>query len=186
MTQPPDPPSPNVLAPLTAYAASPRGGRAGRTWTVDELLPLLDPTVSVAAIAERMGVKRSVVSNELARMRRFGLPVPVRSTSEERSPRTIAIEADLRSGMTNAEAARRHEVAEPWVRQIRIRAGIPPRTRPWTDDDRQVLITHQDRPVHEMATLLDRSVRAVYAQRQLLIAQGRIRPKKMRRPKPAA
>ena len=166
MTKPPYPPPHNVLAPLTAYAALPRGGRAGRTWTVDELLPLLDPTVSVTAIAERMDVKRAVVTYELIRLREAGFPVPERPTGGERSPRAIAIEADLRSGMTNAEAARRPGVQQPWVREIRIRAGIPPRTRPWSDEERQFLVTHQDRPVRELAELLGRFERVVYSQRQ--------------------
>ena len=171
-----------MLNRLTAYAAKPRSSRASRTWTVDDLLPLLDPTVTVAVIAERMGVQRAVVTYELVRMRRAGLPVPDRlMQGGERSARTIAIEADLQFGMTDAEVARKHGVKPPWVREIRMRAGIPPRTRPWTDDERHVVITLQDWPVQDVAVLLNRPVRAVYTQRQQLIAQGRIQPKFARR-----
>lgn len=185
MTHPPDPTSSDLQTQLADYAAAPRGNRARRTWTVDELLPLLDPSAPVAAIAARIGVKRAVVTYELLRMRRAGLPVPTRPMGGQRSPRTIAIEDDLRSGMIVADVARKYGLTVPRVREIRIRAGIPPVTRSWSDQDRQFLITHQDRPVQDLAVLLNRSVRAVYGQRQQLIAQGRIRPKKVRRRKRA-
>lgn len=170
----------DTLARLTDYAAEPRGNRSGRTWTVDELAPLLDRSAPVAAIAERMNVTRSVVTYELIRMRRAGFPVPDRPARRKRSPRAIAIEDDLRSGLTDAETARRHGVGQPWVREIRLRAGIPPCARSWTDDERQLVIDHQRLPVHEAAALVGRSVFAVYGERRQLIAAGRIRAKTVR------
>lgn len=87
--------------------------------------------------------------------------------------------------MIVAEAARRHEVTEPWVREIRDGAGISPSKRFWTDHERQFVVTYQDRPVRDQAALLGRSERAVFNQRTKLIAKGVIVPKIMRTRKPA-
>lgn len=120
---------PATLARLTAYAARPRGNRSGRTWTVDELLTLLDGTVPVTAIMDRLGVPRAAVTYELVRLRRAGFPVPARPCGWARSPRSLAIEDDLRAGMTDAEASRRYGVTPVRVWQIRTRAGILVRGR---------------------------------------------------------
>lgn len=128
-----------------------------------------------------MGVKRAVVTFELVQLRRAGFLVPERPTWRERSSRAIVIEDDLRAFLTNAEAARRHAASQPW---IRVRAGIPPCTRPGTDHERQLVIANQDRPVHEVADLVNRSVFVVYGEQQRLIAKGRIGPLKERPRKP--
>lgn len=177
MTQPSDSPSADLLARLFAYAEKPRGNRSGRIWTVQELLSLLDPKESVAAIAERMGIKRAVVTYELVRMRRAGFVVPDRPMGTGRLPRTIAIENDLRVGMIVADVARKYGVTAPRVREIRDRAGIPVRRWRWTDQERQLVIVHQDRPTPEVAKLIGRSVSAVDRERSQLIAQELVRPK---------
>ncbi len=118
-----------TLARLEAYASAPRGSRSGRPWTVDEILTLLDGAVPVTAIMDQLGVKRATVTYELVRLRRAGFPVPVRPGNWTRSPWTLAIEADLRAGLTDAEASRRHGVTPVRVWQIRVRAGIPARRR---------------------------------------------------------
>lgn len=176
----PLPLDPATLARLEAYAATPRGNRSARTWTVDELLTLFDPTVPVTAIMDRLGVKRAVVTYELVRLRRAGFPVPDRPSGGARSPRTIAIEDDLRAGMSDAEAARRHGVSPVRVQQVRVRAGLPTTRRLWTEGDREVLIAHQDRPTRDVAEMVGRPVRAVDAERLQLIAEGRITPKIVR------
>jgi len=131
-----DPPlDPDLLARLIAYAAAPR---ATRTWTLAELRPLFDPAVSVSTIAGRLGVKRAVVTYELVRVRRAGFPVPVRPSGGERSSRTLAIAGDLRTGMSIEDVARKYGLTEPRVREIRIRAGIPVRSRLWSVDDESV------------------------------------------------
>ncbi|MBA2753673.1 MAG: hypothetical protein H0U40_04320 [Chloroflexia bacterium] len=171
---------PATLARLEAYAAERRGNRRGHTWTVIELLPLLDPTVPVRTIAADLGVPRAAVTYELVRLRRAGFPVPERPTGGTRSARTIAIEADLRAGLIDAEAARRHGVSAVRVREVRLRAGIPALSRRWTEDERAVLIACQARPTPEVAALLGRSVRAIEGERYRLIGQGRIRAKIVR------
>lgn len=168
---------PETLDRLTVYAAAPRGNRATRTWTVAELRRLLDPAVSVQTIAADLGVPRATVTYELVRLRRTGFPVSRRPSHWTRSPRSLAIEADLRAGMTEAEAARRHGVTPARVREVRIRAGIPVSHRAWTEDERSVVIIHQDRPTPEVAAMLGRSRRAVDSMRAQLIAEGRIRAK---------
>ncbi len=164
------------MAQLHAYAAQPRSPKA-RPWTVDELLSLLDPAVPVTAIMDRLGVARHIVTFELIRLRRAGFPVPRRPGNWARSPRSLAIEEDLRAGMTGAEVARRHGVTEARVSDIRTRAGIPKRQWAWTDDERALVIAYQDRPTREVAALVGRTVRAVDTERSRLIAGGRIRPK---------
>lgn len=145
---------------------------------MDELLPLLDATVSVASIAEGKGVKPALVTYELVPMRQAGLPVPVRLKGFERFSGTIAIEDDLRAGMSIADVARKHGVTAPKVSGIRSQAGIPTDVARWTEVERRLIITHQDRSAREVVTLLGRTVRAVSAQRSLLIAEGLVRPKK--------
>ncbi len=184
MTQPPDPPTPELLDQLAAYAAQPCGNRAVHLWTVDDLLTLFDPTVPVTAIMEALGVTRPVVTYELVRLRRAGFAAPDRPTGGERVPRTRAIEADLRAGMTDAEVARRHGVSGVRVWQVRVRAGIPVQQRAWTEAERTLVIAHQDRAAREVAAMVGRSVRAVEAERSRLIGHGRIRPK-IRRPRRA-
>lgn len=132
MTQPPS----NILARLAAYAAAPRGNRSVRTWTVDDLTLLLDPTVSVNQIMARLDIEtRATVTYELVRLRRAGFAVPRRSNGSVRAPRTLAIEADLRAGMTSAEAARRHGVSPSRIWEMRVRAGIPTRHQGWTEEE---------------------------------------------------
>jgi len=109
---------------LTAYAAAPCGNRATRTWTLAELGPLFDPAVPVSTIAGRLGVKRAVVTYELVRVRRAGFRFPVRPSGGERSSRTLAIEDDIRSGMTDAEAARRHGVTPARGSSVRGSGGL--------------------------------------------------------------
>lgn len=178
---PSDPPlDPDLLDRLTAYAAAPRGNRAGRTWTLAEVLTLFDPAVPVTAIMARLGVKRAIVTYELVRLRRAGFPVPGRSGNWARSPRTLAIEGDVRAGMTDAEVAREHGVSPERVWEIRSRAGIPTTRRFWTEQERVILLAHQDRPAREVAALMNRTVRAVETERSKLIIKGRIRPKIVR------
>lgn len=177
----PTPIDPTTLAQLDAYARQPRGNRSGRTWTVDELLLLLDPTVTVATSMDRLQIeKRAVVTYELVRLRRAGFPVPGRTNGSVRAPRTIAIEDDLRAGLTDAEAARRYEVSPGRINEIRHRAGIRVQHHEWTDEERALVIAHQDRSAREVAALVGRSVRAVGGLRSQLIAEGRIRPKIVR------
>ncbi len=171
---------PETLDRLTAYAAAPRGNRATRTWTVAELRRLLDPAVPVQTIAADLGVPRAAMTYELVRLRRAGFAVPRRPSNWTRSARTLTIEADLRAGMSDAEAARWHEVTPAWIREVRIRAGIPVSHRAWTEDERAVVITHQDRPTREVAAMLGRSRRAVDSIRAQLIAEGQIRAKIVR------
>ncbi len=128
-----------------------------------------------------LNVKRAVVTYELVRLRRAGFPVPERPTGGRRSTRTIAIEDDLRAGLTDAEVARRHGVSPVRAREIRGRAGIPVSRGAWTDAERAVLIAHQDRPAREVAALVGRTVRAVETERSKLIIEGRIKPKIVRR-----
>lgn len=176
-----DPPlDPDLLDRLTAYAAAPRGNRAGRTWTLAELLTLFDPAVPVTAIMARLGVKRAVVTYELVRLRRAGFPVPVRPGNWARSTRTLAIEGDVRAGMTDADVAREHGVSPVRVWEIRSRAGIPTTRRFWTEQERVILLAHQDRPAREVAALMNRTARAVETERSRLIIKGRIRPKIVR------
>lgn len=118
---------PETLDRLTAYAAQPRGNRATRAWTVADLLLLLDSAVPVARIATDLGVPRHVVTYELIRLRRAGFPVPDRPSGVRRAPGTRALEADLRAGMTDAEAARWYGVTPARVREVRVWAGIPSR-----------------------------------------------------------
>lgn len=167
-------------AQLAAYAATPRGNRAIRTWTIVELLPLFDPTIPVWTIAEQMGVPRATVTYELVRLRRAGFPVPRRTSGSVRAPRTLAIENDARAGMTDAEASRRHGVSPSRVWEMRRRAGMPVQPRGWTDEERDLVIAHQDRSAREMAALVGLSVRAVDGLRSQLIGEGRIRPKIVR------
>lgn len=108
MDEPP-PIDPATMAQLLAYAAQPRSPKA-RPWTADELLSLLDPAVPVTTIMDRLGVARHIVTFELIWLRRAGFPVPRRPGNWARSPRSLAIEEDLRAGMTGAEVARRHGV----------------------------------------------------------------------------
>ncbi len=143
MTEPP-PIDPATLVRLEAYAAEPRVRRTVRSWTLEKLLTLLDPAISVTAIMDRLGVPRAVVTYELVRLRRAGFDVPVRPTGAERSSRTRAIEDDLRAGMTNTDAARVHGITPGRVREIRIRAGIPPRGRIWTEAERAIVIAIDD------------------------------------------
>lgn len=167
---------PDTMTVLKAYAARPRGNRTFHAWTVDELLPLLDPTVPAQTIAARLGVAEHVVTYELVRMRRAGLPVPLRP--KPRTARTLAIEADLRAGMPEAEVARRHGVGGNRVAAIRGMAGIaPPVIRVWTDDERTVVTAYGHRPVREVADVLGRPVRAVYTERQNLMRRGLLPPK---------
>jgi len=182
MTQPPpDPPPSNILVRLTAYAAAPRGNRSVRTWTIDDLTLLLDPTVCVNQIMARLHIEtRETVTYELVRLRRAGFTVPRRSNGSVRAPRTLAIEADLRAGMTSAEASRQHGVSPARVWEMRVRAGIPARHHGRTDEERGLVIAHQDRLAREVAELVGRSVRAVDGLRSQLIAEGRIRAKIVR------
>lgn len=168
---------PATLARLEAYAVEPRVRRTVRPWTVDELMLLLNPAVPVTAIMDRLGVKRAVVTYELVRLRRAGFVVPDRPCSWERSPRTRAIESDLRAGMTATDAARKHGLSPARIREIRVRAGIPARPWAWTDDERTILVARQDQPTRDVAALLGRTVRAVDAERSRLIGQCRIRPR---------
>lgn len=173
----PAPIDPETLTALKAYAAVARRPTA-RPWTVAELLMLLDLTTPVTAIMDRLDVPRPVVSRELRRLRRAGFPVPDRPRGWTRSPRTDAIEADLRDGMSDAGAARRHGVTPGRVWEIRNRAGIPASDRAlWTDDERALVIALQDRPSKEVGAMLGRTSVAVDRQRRRLIRQGRIRPK---------
>jgi len=175
-----DPPILDLLDRLTAYAAAPRGNRAGRTWTLAELLTLFDPAVPVTAIMARLVVKRAVVTYELVHVRRAGFPVPARSSGGERSSRTLAIEGDVRAGRTDAEVAREHGVSPGRVWEIRSRSGIATTRRFWTEAERALVIAHQDRPTPEVAALLGRSVRGVDRVRSILITEGRIRAKIVR------
>lgn len=164
---------PAMLARLTTYAAQPRGNRSVRRGTVAELVPLLDATVPVGAIAARLGVSRHVVTYELGRLRRSGFPVPDRLSGGVRSPRIIAIEDDLRSGMPDAEATPKHGVTPVRAWLIQDRAGIPTHHWPWTEAERTTLVANQDRSAREVAALLGRTVRAVDTQRQALMREGR-------------
>ncbi len=168
---------PDLLDRLAAYAAPPRGNRATRTWTIAELLPLFDPAIPVWTIAEQMGVPRATVTYELVRLRRAGFVVTDRPMGAVQSPGSHAIEADLRAGLRDAEVARRHGVTPVRVWQIRHRVGIPVRPTRWSDQERAVLIAHQERPAREVAEMVGRTVRAVDAERSRLIAQGRIAAK---------
>ncbi len=168
-----------TLAQLESYASVPRS-RTVRSWSVVELLTLLDPAVPVTAIMDRLGVKRAVVTYELVRLRRAGFSVPDRPSGGVRSPRTLAIEDDLRAGMTDAAAARRHAVSPQRIGQVRHRAGISVRTKVWTEQERDILIAYQDRPACEVAEMVGRTVRAVDGERSRLIAQGRIKAKIVR------
>ena len=174
------PTDPAIVAKLDDYARQPRGNCSGRTWTVDELLLLLDPAVPVTAIMERLNVKRAVVTYELVKLRRVGFPVPGGTNGSVRAPRTIAIEDDLRAGLTKSEAGRRYEVSPGRINEIRHRAAILVQHHGWTDEERTLVIAHQDRSAREVAALVGRSVRAVDGLRSQLIAEGRIRPKKVR------
>ncbi len=111
---------------------------------------------------------------------RAGFPVPARPGAWARSPRSLAIEDDLRAGLTDAAVARRHGVSPARVREIRIRAGIPVQPHGWTEAERTLVIAHQDRSAREVAALLGRTVRAVDGERSRLIRQGRIRAKIVR------
>ncbi len=172
---------PDLLDRLTAYAAAPRGNRA---WTLAELRPLFDPAVPVSTIAGRVGVKRAVVTYELVRVRRAGFPVPVRPSGGERSSRTLAIEGDVRAGMTDADVAREHGVSPVQVWEIRSRAGIPTTRRFWSEAERALVIAHQRR--HLMGRRWwGGPVRGVDRMRSILIAEGRIRSKRSRHRRPA-
>lgn len=173
---------PAILDQLTAYATRPRGNRSLHVWTVDELLILLNPAIPALTIAAGLGVAEHVVTYELVRMRRAGLPVPTRRTRYVRSERTIAIEADLRAGMPEADVARRHGVRTERVGEVRRSIGLPSNARPWTDEERAVVIEYQHQPVREVAEALGRPVRAVYMERQNLIARGLLQPK-IKRPR---
>ncbi|MDQ3442533.1 MAG: hypothetical protein M3490_02860 [Chloroflexota bacterium] len=149
---------PATRARLTAYAAAPRGNRAGRTWTLAELLTLFDPAVPVTAIMARLGVKRAVVTYELVRLRR--------------------------AGMTDADVAREHGVSPVQVWEIRSRAGIPTTRRFWSEAERALVIAHQRR--HLMGRRWwGGPVRGVDRMRSILIAEGRIRSKRSRHRRPA-
>ncbi len=173
-------PSTDLLTQLTAYAALPRGNRSGHLWTVDELLPLLDPAIPVWTIAEQMGVPRATVTYELVRLRRAGFAVPERPCNWTRSPRTFAIEDDPRTGMTDAAVARRCGMSPGRINEFLRRAGIPSLSRRWTEAEREVLIAHQDQPAHAVAALVGRTLRAVDRMRSILIAEGRIGAKIVR------
>ena len=175
-------PDPALLARLAAYAATPHGNRATRTWTIAELRPLFDPAIPVWTIAEQMGVPRATVTYELVRLRRAGFAVPERPCNWTRSPRTFAIEDDLRTGMTDAAVARRYGMSPGRINEIRRRAGIPSLSRRWTEAEREVLIAHQDQSAHAVAALVGRTLRAVDGERGRLIAQGRM-PAKIVRPR---
>ncbi len=82
--------------------------------------------------------------------------------------------------MTDAEVVRRHGMSPVRVWQVRVRAGIPANSRTWSDEERALLIAHQDRPAREVAALMNRTVRAVETERSKLIIKGRIRPKIVR------
>jgi hypothetical protein len=139
--------------------------------------------VSVTEIMARLNIeKRPMVIYELVRLRRAGFAVPERPCNWTRSPRTFAIEDDLRTAMTDAAVARRYGVSPGRINEIRRRAGIPGPLRRWTEAEWEVLIAHQDQPAHAVAALVGRTRRAVDGERGRLIAKGRM-PAKIVRPR---
>ncbi len=141
MTEPP-PIGPTSLDHLEAYVAEPRIQRTLRPWSMEELVMLLDPAIPVTAIMDQLGVKRAVVTYELVRLRWTGFPVPNRNVGGERSPRSLAIEENLRAGMSDADVDRRHGATPARVHEIQNRANIPPRFWTWTEAERATLIAH--------------------------------------------
>jgi len=102
--------------------------------------------------------------------------------------RTDDILRDLRSGMRDAEIARKHGVSRQWVFSVRTQAGLPRSTPPptppkppppnrWTDEHDAYLVAHADQPNAEVAHALGRTVSAIEYRRSQLLAEGRTTPR---------
>lgn len=106
-------------AQLRAYAATPRKAGA-RVWTLDELRAVCDPSRTAGDVARTLGGSASHVRAEIQRLRKAGIPVPRTNPQvRRRRPRTLAMVADLKAGMSTEEVARTYGVSRQRVSQVR-------------------------------------------------------------------
>lgn len=114
---------------------------------------MLNAAVPVHATAACMDVVKRVVTFELARIHRAGLPVSLRSGTWARTSRAPAILDDLRIGTTGIAVARRHGLFCGYVLVIRCRVRMLG-AKARTDDEREIVATHHDLPISEVAVIV--------------------------------
>lgn len=159
-----------------------------RAWTKEELLLLLDPSITIREITQKLGTSRGRVNAELKRMRSHGIAVPQRRRPAliHRGPlgpqrrlaeRDAAIIEAIKSGKTQGEVAETFGLTQPRIAQIWQQSDpddgvIDSAPIRWNPFEISVLISHAGRTHHEIADLLGRTPLAVERMRDRLVKGG--------------